>query len=36
MELKEWNPDGKDLLLVDDLIQSGGTLIRAAEFLRNL
>ena len=23
MELKEWNPDGKDLLLVDDLIQSG-------------
>ena len=34
MELKEGNPDGKDLLLVDDLIQSGGTLVRAAEFLR--
>lgn len=36
MELKEGNPDGKDLLLVDDLIQSGGTLVRAAEFLRGL
>ena len=36
MSLKEWNPQWKDLLLVDDLIQSGGTLIKAAEFLREL
>ncbi len=36
ISLKEGNPAGKKLLLVDDLIQSGGTLIRAAEFLRNL
>jgi phosphoribosylpyrophosphate synthetase len=36
ISLKEGNPEGKDLLLVDDLIQSGGTLIRAAEFLRKL
>lgn len=36
MELKQWDPAGKDLLLVDDLIQSWGTLIRAAEFLKRL
>lgn len=36
MELKEWNPNEKDLLIVDDLIQSWGTIIRAAEFLKNL
>jgi len=36
ISLKGGNPAGKKLLLVDDLIQSGGTLIRAAEFLRNL
>jgi len=36
IELKQWNPDWKDLLMVDDLIQSGGTLIRSAEFLRSL
>jgi len=36
IELKEGNPEWKDLLMVDDLIQSGGTLIRSAEFLRSL
>lgn len=36
IELKDWDPDGKDLLIVDDLIQSGGTLIRSAEYLRSL
>jgi ribose-phosphate pyrophosphokinase len=36
MALKEGNPEGKDLLLVDDLIQSGNTLIEAAKFLRSL
>lgn len=34
IELKQWDPNGKNLLLVDDLIQSWGTLIRATEFLR--
>lgn len=34
IELKEGYPEGKDLLLVDDLIQSWGTLVRSAEFLR--
>ena len=33
-ELKQGNPSGMDLLLVDDLIQSGVTLIGSAEFLR--
>lgn len=36
ISLKEWNPEEKDLLIVDDLIQSGGTLIKAAEYLREL
>lgn len=36
IELKQGNPKWKDLLLVDDLIQSWGTLVRSAEFLRNL
>lgn len=36
IELKQWNPRGKDMLMVDDLIQSWGTLIRSAEFLRGL
>jgi len=36
IELKQWNPEGKDMLMVDDLIQSWGTLIRSAEFLRSL
>ena len=36
IEIKEWNPKWKDLLLVDDLIQSWGTLVRSAEFLRDL
>jgi len=36
IELKEWNPNKKDLLLVDDLIQSWWTLVRAAQFLRQL
>lgn len=34
--LKEGNPEGKDLLLIDDLIQSGGTLIESAKYLRSL
>ncbi len=36
IELKQGNPEGKDLLLVDDLIQSWGTLVRAAGFLRSI
>lgn len=36
IELKQWNPEWKDVLMVDDLIQSGGTLVRSAEFLREL
>ena len=36
MTLKQWNPEWKDVLLVDDLIQSWGTLIRASEFLKGL
>lgn len=36
IELKEWKPEWKDLLMVDDLIQSWGTLIRSAEFLRDM
>jgi len=34
IELKQWNPEWKDLLMIDDLIQSWGTLVRSAEFLR--
>ena len=34
IELKQWDPEWKDVLMVDDLIQSGGTLIRSAEYLR--
>lgn len=34
IELKQWSPEWKDVLMVDDLIQSGGTLIRSAEYLR--
>lgn len=34
MSLKEGNPEWKDILIVDDLIQSWGTIIKAAEFLR--
>jgi len=34
IELKEWDPEWKHLLLVDDLIQSWGTLVRSAEFLK--
>lgn len=36
MELKEWDPEWEDVLLVDDLIQSWWTLVKAAEFLRSL
>lgn len=36
MSLKEWNPEGKDLLIIDDLIQSWGTIIQSANFLRGL
>ena len=36
MTLKQGNPEWKKLLLVDDLIQSWGTLIRATEFLKDL
>jgi len=36
IELKQGNPEWKDVLMVDDLIQSWGTLIRSAEFLRRL
>lgn len=36
MTLKEGTPKGKEVLLVDDLIQSGGTLVKAAEYLRSL
>ncbi len=36
MSIMEWDPNGKELLLVDDLIQSWGTLIKAAEYLREL
>lgn len=33
--IKEWNPNGKKCLIVDDLIQSGKTIIETAEVLRN-
>lgn len=32
--LKEWDPVGKDVILVDDLIQTGSTLREAARMLR--
>ena len=32
--LKEWDPLGKDVILVDDLIQTGGTLREAARMLK--
>lgn len=32
--IKEWDPDGKDVLLIDDLIQTGGTIREAAHLLR--
>ncbi len=34
--VKEGNPKGKKLLIVDDLIQSGGTIRETAELLRSL
>jgi phosphoribosylpyrophosphate synthetase len=34
--IKEGNPNGKKLLIVDDLIQSGGTIRETAELLRSL
>jgi len=36
LSLKEWNPEGKDILIIDDLIQSWGTIIKSAEYLREL
>ena len=33
--IKEWDPSWKDVILVDDLIQTGGTLREAARMLRN-
>ncbi len=33
--LKEWDPRDKDVILVDDLIQTGGTLREAARMLRD-
>lgn len=36
IDLKKGDPRGKDIYLVDDLIQSGGTLMQAADFLRSL
>lgn len=32
--LKEGNPQGRDVVIIDDLIQTGGTIIEAAEMLR--
>jgi ribose-phosphate pyrophosphokinase len=32
--LKEWNPAWKDVVIVDDLIQTGGTIREAAKMLR--
>lgn len=36
LTLKEGDPKGKDLLIIDDLIQSWGTIIKAAEYLKKL
>ncbi len=33
--IKEWDPSWKDVILVDDLIQTGGTLREAARMLRD-
>lgn len=34
--IKEWNPKNKDLLIVDDLIQSGWTIIETVKLLKRL
>lgn len=36
LTLKQGDPKGKDLLIVDDLIQSGRTIIKSTEYLREL
>jgi ribose-phosphate pyrophosphokinase len=33
--LKEGHPEGRDVVIVDDLIQTGGTIAEAADMLRN-
>ncbi|MDP2091335.1 MAG: ribose-phosphate diphosphokinase [Candidatus Gracilibacteria bacterium] len=35
ISIKEGNPEGKDVVLIDDLIQTGGTLIKSTEELRS-
>ena len=34
--IDEWNPKNKDLIIIDDLIQSWGTIIETAKVLKNL
>ncbi len=36
IELKEWDPVWKDLIIIDDLIQTWGTIIEASEKLKSL
>lgn len=36
IEVKEWNPVWKDLIIVDDLIQTWGTIIETANKLKNM
>lgn len=34
--VKEWDPRGKDIIIIDDLIQTGSTIREAAELFRSL
>jgi phosphoribosylpyrophosphate synthetase len=36
IEIKEWDPVWKDLIIIDDLIQTWGTIIEASEKLKSL
>lgn len=36
IQIKEWDPQGKDVIIIDDLIQTGGTLRETAKKLREL